>query len=125
MIVDYKKILTLLLIVSNMLYSNEPYISVYGLSVEVDERKTDGRSWDISGGAPDIEIVINGKSMDFSRKCRDRYRCHNFFVSDNNRWYIEVYDRDIYSNDLIGKGYCFSGLACHIGGAKLKIEKKL
>jgi len=96
---------------------------LYSVVIDVEAQKTNGKNWDIFGGSPDIKIVINGQSYFSPTKCKDRYRCSIEFSSTKNKWYIEVYDKDMKNDDLIGKGDCKVGKNCNLGLAKVKITE--
>jgi hypothetical protein len=95
----------------------------YTIEIDVNTVKANGKSWDVSGGSPDITISIDGQRLQFLEKCRDKYRCSLKFFSISDEWYFEIYDKDIMSDDLIGKGDCSEGDSCTLGLAKIKIEE--
>ena len=96
----------------------------YVADIEVDSTKSNGKSWDIAGGAPDIRLRIEGKFLPMREACRDSYRCTtSAFVTQKERVYIEVYDQDAWANDLVGKGECTIGNVCKVGAAKIAFKK--
>ena len=116
-----KTLLTLTLLTLSL---NASELLGYKASIDVKPSKANGKSWDISGGAPDIYVRIDGKKLALKKECRDSYRCENIsFVSNKNKFYIEVYDKDIASDDLMGKGECRAGATCTLGTATVHISK--
>jgi hypothetical protein len=97
--------------------------SAFIANIEVADTKANGKAWDYAGGAPDILLYVDGKMVPFSKECKDKYRCEISFISKNEKWYIEVYDKDIKASDLIGKGECKLNSSCKIGQAVIKITK--
>lgn len=96
----------------------------YVVDIEVDPTKPNGKSWDVAGGAPDIRLRIEGKLLPMREACRDSYRCTtSAFVTQKERVYIEVYDQDVWANDLIGKGECTIDNVCKVGAAKIFFKK--
>ena len=116
-----KKVLMLFGILSLLFLHAEEKIQAYTIEIDVKNSKLDGKPWYISGGSPDITITIDGKRLRFREKCRDKYRCSIRFFSTNDEWYFEIYDKDIISDDLIGKGDCSADSSCTLGLAKIKI----
>ena len=95
---------------------------LYSINIDVASQKVNGNSWDIMGGSPDIKVLIDKHPLPFLSTCRDTYRCSLNFTSLRDKWYIEVYDMDIESDDLIGKGDCEEGEECDLGLATVLIE---
>ncbi len=118
-----KKALILFGILSLLFLYAEDKAQAYTIEIDVKSTKANGKSWDISGGSPDIAISIDGHRLQFLEKCRDKYRCSIRFFSKSDEWYFEIYDKDIMSDDLIGKGSCAEGDSCTLGLAKIKIEE--
>ena len=116
-----KKALMLFGILSLLFLQAEEKTEAYTVEIDVRNSKSDGKPWDISGGSPDITITIDGERLKFREKCRDKYRCSIRFFSTSDKWYFEIYDKDIMSNDLIGKGDCSADSSCTLGLAKIKI----
>ena len=116
-----KKTLIIFGILSLFFLKAEEKIRAYTIEIDVKNSKSNGKPWDISGGSPDITITINGERLKFREKCRDKYRCSINFFSTSDEWYFEIYDKDIMSNDLIGKGDCSADSSCTLGLAKVKI----
>jgi len=113
----------LLLMIS--VYANEPeQMYIYDVEINVKSTKENGKTWDISGGAPDLLLKIDGERLTMNDLCRDTYRCTVSFVSEKSRWYFENYDRDIATNDLIGKGVCSVGQVCNLGQSTIRITKR-
>ncbi len=106
-----------------ILHSKDKNITMYSIIVNTNDIKSNGKSWDILGGAPDIKITIDGKALQFLPKCKNRYRCNINFQSTYNKWYFEIYDKDIVTDDIIGKGDCGVGQVCKLGLAKIEIRK--
>ena len=94
---------------------------IYTINVDVSPKKELGMDWDIMGGSPDIKVIIDKHQLSIPRSCRDTYRCTMTFSSKEDEWYIEIYDQDIDSDDLIGKGDCEEGDECHLGFAEVEI----
>lgn len=104
--------------------ARERILNTYTLTIEADATKTDGKAWDIQGGAPDLFIKIDGVFLDFDKKCKNSYRCSvEFTVENETSWYFEIYDKDFASNDFIAKGDCSVGKECHFSGARISISK--
>lgn len=116
-----KKIIMLLGILSLVVLQAEEKAEAYTVEIDVKNSKADGKPWDVSGGSPDITITIDGEELKFREKCRDKYRCSMRFFSTSDKWYFEIYDKDIMSSDLIGKGDCSADSSCTLGLAKIKI----
>jgi len=95
----------------------------YTAKVDVESTKTNGKAWDVAGGAPDIQLRIDEVDVPFNQKCRDRYRCQTSFISNRSEWYIEIYDKDFNTPDLIGRGKCELGKVCRMGQAMIIITK--
>ena len=79
------------------------------VEIEVASAKTDGRSWDTSGGAPDSagELRIGDASYDIPRKEDSysiRHEIPNVQLSNGNTVIVELFDKDISNHDLIGLG---------------------
>lgn len=98
-------------------------LNEYIATIEVTPNKQNGKPWDFSGGAPDILLVVQDLSLNTS-VCQNKYKCDIPFISRENEWYLEVYDKDISNNDLIGKGICKSEEICQLDSAKVQIKKK-
>lgn len=117
-------ILVVLILLTTITLQAENKKKVYTITINVEAKKANGKSWDIFGGASDIKVVIDRRPY-FSRvDCQDTYRCTIEFASLKDKWYIEVYDRDMQSDDLIGKGKgeCEAGESCTLGLAKVEIS---
>jgi len=96
----------------------------YHMDIQVAPTKPGGKSWDIAGGAPDIRFAIDGKTVHLEQKCIDTYRCTRTvsLLLDKEKFYIEVYDRDLKADDLIGKGECRVGEVCKVGRAGVTLK---
>lgn len=97
------------------------------MTIEVAPKKPSGTSWDLAGGAPDIRLRVDGRDLVFAPQCRDTYRCTVYLPvkqTGETTHYFEVYDKDLYADDLIGKGECLvrDGLRCRLGEAVLRFE---
>jgi len=95
--------------------------TLYRMKIDVASKKENKQDWDIMGNAPDIQVYIDKYPMPLTERCKDTYRCTVGFSSLKDRWYIEVYDKDLGSNDLIAKGDCEEGEECDLGLAKVLI----
>jgi len=95
---------------------------LYTINIDVASKKENGKEWDIMGGSPDIKVLIDKHPLYFLPSCRDTYRCSLNFTSLKDNWYIEIYDMDIDSDDLIAKGDCEEGEDCDFGLATVRIE---
>jgi len=116
-------VLAVLILLTTITIQAENKKRVYTITTNVEAKKANGKSWDIFGGSPDIKIVVEGKPYYSLVKCKDTYRCTIEFVSTTDKWYIEVYDKDLQSDDLIGKGECEAGESCTLGLAKVEISE--
>lgn len=96
----------------------------YDIDVDVQNGKHNGSSWDATGGAPDILLRVNGSTIPFTQNCKNTYRCTVSFFSGKKNLYLEVYDRDIFNHDLVGKGTISIGKTLHLGKAKINIHRK-
>jgi len=95
--------------------------TTYRMKVDVASKKANNQDWDMFGNAPDIQVYVNKHPLPIVERCRDTYRCTLGFSSIKDRWYIEVYDKDLSNNDLIAKGDCEEGEECDLGLAKVLI----
>jgi hypothetical protein len=94
---------------------------LYQMKIDVASKKANRQDWDMMGNAPDIQVYIDKHPMPLMQRCNDTYRCTIGFSSVKDSWYIEVYDNDLGSNDLIAKGDCKEGELCDLGLAKVLI----
>ena len=92
------------------------------MKIDVAPKKENGKNWDLMGGSPDIKVLVDKQPLGLSQSCQNTYRCNYNFTSKNDKWYIEIYDSDIDSDDLIGKGDCEEGEECLLGLAKVEIS---
>jgi len=119
-----KKMILLLMVLLSLGQAKERILNTYTITLEAEATKADGKSWDISGGAPDLLIKVDGVFLDFEKTCKNSYGCSvDFTVEDETSWYFEIYDKDLASNDLVAKGNCSVGKECHFSGAKISISK--
>lgn len=95
--------------------------NLYTISIDVAPKKESGQAWDIMGGSPDIKIIVDKQALHIDPTCRDTYRCKYNFTSTKDEWYIEIYDSDMDSDDLIGKGDCEEGEECNLGLARVEV----
>ena len=96
-------------------------VNQYSATIEVEGGKKNGNPWDLFGNSPDIMLVVEGKHY-YKTSCRDKYRCKITFTSKSDSWYLEIYDKDIRVNDLIGNGKCHAGSKCKLGQAVIDIR---
>jgi predicted small lipoprotein YifL len=97
--------------------------TLYNMQIDVASKKENKQDWDIVGNAPDIQVFIDKHPMPIVEGCKNTYRCKIAFSSVKDKWYIEVYDKDLSSDDLIAKGDCEEGEECDLGLAKVLIEE--
>ena len=95
--------------------------TLYRMKIDVASKKENKQDWDIMGNAPDIQVNIDRYPLPIVEECKDSYRCAISFSSIKDSWYIEIYDKDLGSNDLIAKGDCEEGEECDLGLAKVLI----
>ncbi len=94
----------------------------YIMTIQVEPSKPNGKSWDRFGGKPDIMLVVENMRYT-SVACKNTYRCEMKFTSNAQKWYIEIYDKDLSLHDLIGNGECqLSQNTCTLGQAKVTIR---
>jgi len=96
----------------------------YRVTIKVSSTKLNGKSWDSFGGAPDVMIKVGNTLLPFKKSCKDSYKCSYEFTSNKDKWYFEIYDKDLKQHDLIGKGDCELGKKCKLGLADLNVSKK-
>ena len=107
-----------------VLNANATELMNFKATVDVKPKKSNKKSWDISGGAPDVYLKIDGKKLVIKQECRDSYRCQDItFVSNKKTFYIEIYYKDLASDGLIGKGECTVGSRCVLGRAVLQLSE--
>jgi len=99
------------------------HATTYSIVIDVPNSKANGKAWDIGGGEPDILLKIDGYFEPMFENCKNQYRCVMEFESDATEWYIEVYDKDKFLNDIIGRGNCSVGETCEFDGVKMRITK--
>ena len=103
------------------------------VEVEVASAKSDGRSWDPTGGAPDTAgtLYIGNASYDLPRK-EDAYSVRHELcgatVNNGDLISVELSDKDITNHDLIGSGKAtYNGqtpLVIQAGQAKVSLTFK-
>lgn len=94
---------------------------LYKMQVDVASKQENKQDWDMMGNAPDIQVHVDKYPLPLLKHCEDTYRCTLAFRSVEDRWYIEIYDKDLGNDDLIGKGDCKEGEICDLGLAKVLI----
>jgi hypothetical protein len=98
----------------------------YTIVIKVSSTKPNGNSWDVGGGAPDIVLEVEdtrySTTRHSSKRCEDTYKCEMSFSSKNSKWYLEIYDKDVKVDDLIGKGECQANNTCTLGKATVTIQ---
>ncbi len=94
----------------------------YVLSVVVDPKKPNAKGWDLRNGAPDILVSVDGIKR---FKCKNRFECQVVFKSrsSNSSFTIDVYDKDVNLDDLIGSGTCVLDSLCKVGSSEVTIQK--
>ena len=117
-----KIILAGLMLLTMMTLHAESKKKIYSMTINIADKKANGKSWDMFGGPPDIKVVIDGQVYFSAVKCQDTYRCTIEFISTTDKWYIEVYDKDIQNDDLVGKGDCKVGEEFKLGLATVSIS---
>jgi len=95
----------------------------YSIVIDVPNLKQNGKNWDIAGGSPDILLKVDGVIQPIFENCKNKYRCVMEFESDTSEWYLEVYDKDKFADDIIGRGNCSVDKICEFDGIKMKITK--
>ena len=114
-------ILAGLITLATMTVEAEVKKKIYSMTIDIAGKKANGKSWDMFGGSPDIKVLIDGEAYFSVLKCQDTYRCSIEFISTDDKWYIEVYDRDIQNDDLVAKGDCKVREECKLGLATVSI----
>jgi len=117
-----KKSLVLMMAFTVLMVGCGSKAELYTMKIDVASKKENGKEWDLMGGSPDIKVLVDKHSLGLPKSCRDTYRCNLNFTSEKNEWYIEVYDIDIDSDDLIGKGDCEEGDECKLGMATVSVS---
>ena len=117
-----KKEILLLCAVTILTVGCSSKAKLYNIKIDVDSSKINGKEWDLMGGSPDIKVLLDKEPLTLSQSCIDTYRCSYNFTSKEDEWYIEIYDSDIDSDDLIGKGDCEEGEECKLGLATVTIS---
>ena len=88
--------------------------------IKMDVSKPDGRTWDVSGGAPDPYVIVNGHAYREAR-CQDRFTC-SIEVSESGSMYIQVVDADAMDDDYdAGSTSCSTGNTCRTAGASITV----
>lgn len=117
-----KKTIPIIVIFTIFMTGCSTKADLYHINIDVASNKSNGTEWDMMGGSPDIKVLIDKHPLHISSTCRDTYRCSLNFTSQKDNWYIEVYDMDIDSDDLIGKGDCEEGDECKLGMAIVSVS---
>ena len=114
----------ILVVVTNLINAEDKYF--YVMQIDVEDKKENGKPWDIAGNAPDIKVYINGELPQVIVPCKNSYRCKLLFISQRSFWYLEIYDKDVLADDLIGKGNCsIYKSKCRLGRSVVHIEKRV
>ncbi len=94
----------------------------YILDILVDPKKTTGKSWDLNNGEPDILVSVDGIKR---FKCKNRFQCQVVFKSSssNPTFKVEVYDKDLQIDDLIGSEVCVVNIPCKVGDSEVEIRE--
>jgi len=91
----------------------------YSIQITLDLVKANGNSWDAFGGKPDIKIYIDNEYKGF---CKDSFKCRVTHVSSKNALDFKIYDKDVVSDDFVGKGSCTVNDTCKLGQALVIID---
>jgi len=105
--------------------NEEAQMYIYDMEVNIKSTKANGKPWDVSGGAPELKVSVDDEFLIINKNCRNKYRCTVSFVSSKESWYLEIYDRDIAIDDLIGKGNCGVNKQCHLGRSDVMIKRRI
>lgn len=94
----------------------------YVLDILVDPKKITDKDWDFNNGAPDILVSIDGIKR---FKCKNRLQCQVVFRSSspNPTFKVEVYDKDLQIDDLIGSEACIVNIPCKVGSSEVEIRE--
>jgi len=92
----------------------------YSIKVTLESLKANGNNWDAFGGNPDIEVYIGGK---YQKLCKDSFSCTLQYASTQNTLDFKIYDKDISSDDFVGKGLCHVNDTCQLGQALVEINR--
>ena len=114
-----------LLVIVSVEANEQAQMYIYDMEVNIQSTKENGKPWDVSGGAPDLKVSVDGEFLTVNQKCRNKYRCTVSFVSNKTSWYFENYDRDLASDDLIGKGNCGLNKRCYLGRSDVMIIRRI
>ena len=118
------KIVTLITTFAILMVGCSNKATLYKMKIDVASKKENKQDWDMMGNAPDIQVHIDKYPLPIVKNCKDTYRCSLAFRSEKESWYIEVYDKDLGSDDLIAKGDCKEGEECDLGLAKVLIVEE-
>ena len=103
------------------------------ITVEVQQKKANGKAWDAFGGGPDLAICVktpkgkkcypdgNSEMEILEPQCRDAFTCTFTGVYLEAPFEITVVDVDMAANDVAGTGVC-EGAECTLGLAKITIK---
>ncbi len=102
----------------------------FDVSVTVNERNPDDKSWDANGGLPDVKVCfqddwgyrckVKGEKKAF---CGDTLTCNLglvYFSGSSTK--IEITDVDIRNDDPIATKTCTIGESCNLGNAKVEFK---
>ncbi|MCK5145503.1 hypothetical protein KAR48_02040 [bacterium] len=98
------------------------------ITVQVEQTKANGRKWDGWGGAPDIQVKISSDelgTMSSSEASNTYNSTVTFDIGEcRGELKIEIWDIDINTHDLIGKGRIKTNVSksYQIGQAKVKVK---
>lgn len=98
-------------------------IHKYSVEVHAPSTKPDGKAWDVSGGAPDMILSVDGRLTYSNPNCLNRYKCTFEIFSKSDNFYLEIYDKDMLNNDIIATGYCSTDKICSLGQASVKVVR--
>ncbi len=114
-----------LLIMVSVEANEQAQMYIYDMEVNIKSTKANGKPWDVAGGSPDLKVSVDGEFLAINNNCRNKYRCTVSFISSKVSWYFEIYDRDIASDDLIGKGSCGVNRQCRLGSSDVMIKRRV
>ena len=121
--------LMVIILFSSLVFSTEPVVenpssskalSVTVLKVQVESRKADGKAWDFPSGAPDPYVIVFDGAKAYQTSYRkDTYNAEfnkTFSFETNDLANIEVWDKDVDPDDIIGR----TGVVLERGNVRLK-----
>ncbi len=122
-ILNFKTMLFITMMLSPTLHALDT-IYIYDVKIDIEETKNNSSSWDINGGSPDIILRVNSVILPITKKCINTYSCTLSFLSSAHTFYIEVYDKDIITSDIVGKGLCHIHKPCLLNKSTVFISKR-